>query len=545
MNFKLPIVSLLILLCLQGCAKTAISPAQKAVIVNPGSDEGLKLMNVNGIYTVLKITELASGTNGQTKFVLNRTLSDGERDWQIVKLDKTYFKILNAVSGKALTVVESNKEPVLSDYTGAATQMWSVRAVESSNVVISSKGLSYALTLNTTTKVYPNPDRSYQFSGTMPRNVLESYLSRSMQMYEYCKKDGLTQFGNAIPNRDDDKRMILNTGAKFIGRAIFSFGEDEKFSDPEFIGYAKERITDLHNSDSDIIVQGCIFEIVTTKINNISMPDWVFTTFGQTVITRNFNYNDMLYSSGSRVNQWGTGQSVPDITKLETRMWFYWLAKQYIDAGIEALHFGQVELMAEEDKKNDYAGWKDILGKVRAYAAVNARRQMVICDGHVPSGALKDAGGNLLLDFNSFPLRPKEDGPQAQHNTVLEIGYSDSFYGRSQGGITPSGWSCDHLPYLVELDSYGNTSHIGAAGPEQYDVWGYDEMWWFATQSEVYRNQWLNYARKRVNELDPNGFVIMPGAIAVGIYRANTKSPACPAGGNGEETIKMMWKNFQ
>ncbi|RCH56111.1 hypothetical protein DJ568_05030 [Mucilaginibacter hurinus] len=383
--------------------------------------------------------------------------------------------------------------------------------------------------------------RDYRFKNTMPRNVLESYLSRAIQMYEYGKSDKFTQFGNTINNRDDDKRMIINTGAKFVGRVIFSFGEDEKFKDPNFIGYAKRRVSELHAADPEIIAQACIFEIVTTKINDIAVPDWVFTAFGLPVENRNFKYNDMLYASGSRVNQWAAGQSVPDISRQETRLWFYWLAKQYIDAGIEALHFGQVDLMAETDKNNDYAGWKDILGKIRVYATGHARRKMVLCDGHVPFGGLKDASGNLLLDFHSFPLRPKEHGPQAQHHTILKKGYSDSFYGRSKGGVTPSGWSCQSLPYLVELDSYGNTPHTGSAGPEPYDVWGYDEVNWFASQPEEYRNKWLVYASKRVTELDPNGFVIFTGAAPAGTYRLNTRGANCLNCGNGEKTIKALW----
>lgn len=381
----------------------------------------------------------------------------------------------------------------------------------------------------------------YTFKGNMPRRVLESYLSHAIQMYEYAKADSFTQFKNIIPYRDDDKRMILNTGAKFVGRVVFSFGEDEKYNNSAFLQYAKQRIADLHASDPEIIVQACIFEIVTNKVNNIAIPDWVFKTFGLPVEKRNFNYSAMLYPNGNRVNQWGDGQSVPDITQTETRLWFYWLAKQFIDIGVEALHFGQVELMAETDINNNYSGWKDILGKVRAYAETHARRNMVICDGHVPRGWMKDKSGHLLLDFHSFPLRPKEVGPQAEHNTVLEMGYSDTFYGRSPGGITPSGWNCDSLPYLVELDSYGNTSHIGQAGPEQYDVWGYDEVNWFASQPEAYRNQWLKYAYNRVRELDKAGFMIMPGAAPAGVYRANRKSVACPVGCNGEETIKAVF----
>ena len=58
----------------------------------------------------------------------------------------------------------------------------------------------------------------------------------------------------------------------------------------------------------------------------------------------------------------------------------------------------------------------------------------------------------------------------------LRIGFIDSIYGRSKGGITPSGWRCGHLPYLVELDNWGVSSKPGQAGMGGCWVWGYDEI---------------------------------------------------------------------
>ena len=79
-----------------------------------------------------------------------------------------------------------------------------------------------------------------------------------------------------------------------------------------------------------------------------------------------------------------------------------------------------------------------MLGLVRAYAAKHARRHMVLCDAHVPSGGLV-RDGQLLLDFHSFPLRIKEV-PDKPQEAILKVGFSDGIYGRSKGGMTPSGW---------------------------------------------------------------------------------------------------------
>jgi len=170
---------------------------------------------------------------------------------------------------------------------------------------------------------------------------------------------------------------------------------------------------------------------------------------------------------------------------------------------------------------------------------------MLLCDAHVPGGGIV-ADGVLLFDFHSFPLRIDEV-PEEPGRGVLKMGYLDSLFGRSAGGATPSGWSCEHLPFLVELDNFGRSGrpdeNIGG-----HWIWGCDEISWFARQSEEYRNAWLRYAWNWVREHDPNGWLQMPGSRTLAEpaggkrwYWANTSSEACPEGFNQEETIKAIW----
>jgi hypothetical protein len=231
------------------------------------------------------------------------------------------------------------------------------------------------------------------------------------------------------------------------------------------------------------------------------------------------------------------------MSQLETRMWFLFLAASYIDLGVEAIHFGQVEIMDERDKSHVH--WRDLFSRVRAYAAKHARRHFVLFDAHVPGGGIVHEG-RLLLDFHSFPLRIAEVPGKPQEG-VLKMGHLDTIYGRSKGGMTPSGWSCAQLPYLVELDNYGVSAKPGQPGTP-YFTWGYDEISWFAHQPENYRNDWLRYAWKWLREHDTNGWLQMPGSRTLhapvnGLwwYWANTRSPATPDGFNQEETIKAIW----
>ena len=187
-----------------------------------------------------------------------------------------------------------------------------------------------------------------------------------------------------------------------------------------------------------------------------------------------------------------------------------------------------------------------MLANARRYAAKNARRNFVLCDAHVPGGGLVREG-KLLYDFHSFPLRIEELSEKPRQ-AQLRAGYTDAIYGRSRGGITPSGWSCDHLPFLVEFDNYGRSRQPGDAGMGPFWFWGWDEITWFSRLPESGRNDWLRYAAAWVREHDPDGCVQMPGARCLSgatdgrrWYRVNNSSAATPDGFGQEETVRVIW----
>ena len=128
------------------------------------------------------------------------------------------------------------------------------------------------------------------------------------------------------------------------------------------------------------------------------------------------------------------------------------------------------------------------------------------------------------------------------------MGFSDGIYGRSRGGLTASGWHCEHLPYLVEIDNWGASRHPGGAKMGGIWVWGYDEITWFAHQPPEYRNKWLRDAWAWVRRTDSNGFLEMPGSRTLSSsldgkrwYHANQPGPAVPEGYGQEETIRAIW----
>tara|TARA_B100001121_G_scaffold216124_1_gene189641 strand:- start:256 stop:1446 length:1191 start_codon:yes stop_codon:yes gene_type:complete len=366
-------------------------------------------------------------------------------------------------------------------------------------------------------------NKDYYFDGKISRNVLENYLARS------------STFGSLLHlTLEDDLRMIKNTGVKFAGRAIWMWGGESKIDELVRVGepFAKK----VHAIDPDIILQGAIFEIVSKDVESVKIPPEVFKAFEVPQKVRYFDYEAMLYPFGHRHNHWSKGSSVPDMSRLETRMWFFYVAKRWIDMGIEAIHFGQVEIMDDWDRSHRH--WRDMMQKIRDYATKNARRHMVLTDAHVPSGGIVHKG-KLMFDLHSFPSRPKSVKGQP-YKAILEKGFSDSIYGRSKGGITPSGWKCESLPYIVEIDNFGVSKHPGEfREDDKIHVWGWDEINWFIKQPEDYRNEWLKYAYEWVRKTDKNGYFQLP----LRRFEHYSASMMTKKGMRQEDTIKGIWEN--
>jgi hypothetical protein len=377
-------------------------------------------------------------------------------------------------------------------------------------------------------------ERSYQFDLTISREVLVNYLSRSISM------EGLL---NGRGNLDDNVRMLTHVGAKYIGRSICLWGGEASLL--QNFERARQLVPQVRAADPEMILEACIFEIVTTDVEQVPVPVWAFIALGLPVEKRNFHYEAILYPAAQRRRSWGRNGGVPDVSQTETQMWFYFLAASYIDLGFEGIHWGQMEIMDDNDPHLDH--YARVFALVRAYAAKHARRKMVLCNAHVPSGGLV-RDGELLLDFHAFPLRVKEV-PVHPQEAILQVGYLDSIFLRSKGGRTYSGWQCEHLPYLVELDNYGASKHPGEPGQGNDWVWGYDEISWFANQSKEYRSEWLRYAWNWVRKTDPDGYLEMPGSRTETSplndrrwYFANAPSVAVLEGLGDEEAIRAIWK---
>jgi hypothetical protein len=392
--------------------------------------------------------------------------------------------------------------------------------------------------------------QNYDFTNSMDREKLELYLGRAITMqglmdantcyFPPCTVDPFTYYPIGY---NEDIQMLAKINARFIGRATGMWA-GEWVVNYGFFNYVSSMVNDitLAYQNSNLvkpIIQAGMFEIVSKDVNGIQFSSEVANTYGESV--RYFNFDNMKYSNFPNNQPYKTSYSsdliVPDISKKETQMWFYYLATRYIDNGIEALHFGQVEIMDNEDP-NHIHYW-DLLSKIRKYAKLK-NRGLVLCDGHTKGLYYYNDSKQLLFDFHSYPLRIQEVNSSWGGNNggiaKLDYNYCDAIYGNSKGGKTYFGWECASLPFLVEYDNYGyccDDNNDGTISPNEDKTnqfnngncftWGWDECTWFGKQDEPYRNEWLTYAHYKVKCLDKNGFAQMLGRR--GLTESNVSSP--------------------
>ena len=99
--------------------------------------------------------------------------------------------------------------------------------------------------------------RDFRFNGSMSEEVLRNYLSRSMTtMYL------LTGHGDF----DDNLRLLTNCGVKFAGRAVYQWGREEGGASalPKKLELARANAEKIHRADPELILQACVFEIVSS-----------------------------------------------------------------------------------------------------------------------------------------------------------------------------------------------------------------------------------------------------------------------------------------
>ena len=360
------------------------------------------------------------------------------------------------------------------------------------------------------------------FDGSMPRKVLEYYLAHAASAQWISMSDTL----------DDDIRVILKCGFKFLGRAAGIWKAN--MPDEQHFSLVKQAAEKIHAADPEIILQACIFEAVYEEdLSRTKIPAFVFEAFGLPVEDRCFRHADCIMTPG---------ENMPDISRLETQLWFYYRGKMYIDCGYEAFHMGQIHLYAARDRSYRCIG--KVISMLREYGKAHARRHKVLFDAHSHSIVV---GGRSLLDYNAMPYTryPVLDRPGEKLVLVRE--------GKSGGGISPEGVYEKALPFLYEYDNWGGRDLWAHAHQTEAELawnqwWGGDQISWFACQDEESRNRFLDYTVKWTAVNNPDAFFAFPLMRGLGAsfdgqemtYKLNNRSDACPGGFSQEDAAAAL-----
>jgi hypothetical protein len=401
-------------------------------------------------------------------------------------------------------------------------------------------------------------------ASSLTRSQLDAYLSRSLMMGSWNILQPFS--GDVVSQYADNLRMIANVGAKHVAwAAMFFWSKTSVFDVEASMSIAGWIASGVQAQDPNAIVGAGIFETTSPLVAGIAVPDWVLKEFGQPVVVRNFDWTQMTYLD-QRPSDSNPDTPAIDITRLESRMWYYYWARRYIDLGFEDIDLGEVFTVTQNDIPT-YANYWDLVQRIRKYAAAHARRGFVLLSGQSypadPNGkwdnnngvhGIVSSNGYLALDYLYHGLRPKENANSPQDAVIAN--WQDVPFGKTAGGISPNGWNRAHMPYVVTLDPGGSPNPGVPVGFPS--VWGWSEWDWWVNQSRSYRDKWLWYATAWVAWADPNGHFRVPGMgpggglPGIDWYHANTpwysqSDPGAQArnqwylGFNDEPTIKAIW----
>ena len=319
----------------------------------------------------------------------------------------------------------------------------------------------------------PTGDLMFSKQSDLTSDLVCHYLDRAISHLGYFRGD--------TPRA---REFLRYTGAKYIHWSHDNWGGGV----PDWQELTKE--TDIvHGSEwgRGVVFETGVMECVSRQgIDNVAIPDWLYSLMEQGGVAdkrkpgprgpKYFSYEAMFDREAKDwpkhyVGMWGKDAegrdvaSVPDITMLETQIWYAYVIAEHIDAGFEGVLFGQIGLTGRRDK-----GWAcahALAEFAKRYAAKRAYRRAVFLSSHHHQ---VDYRGKPILTHLSWPSR-------LFYSSRFRHGMECGLYA-TEDGQHPARreflrlLNAPHdLPILIEIDNYGNVGpkHMYAASPEGDD----------------------------------------------------------------------------
>ena len=296
---------------------------------------------------------------------------------------------------------------------------------------------------------------AFSAQSDLKNDLVDRYLSRAISHF--------------LPweSPDRSREFLRNTGTKYVHWSHLLWGGPP----PDFRALARE-IDAVHGSDwgGDVVFEAGVMEIVNRDVTNSApIPDWLYQCMEDLGIDKvrkpgpkgpkYFSYENMFDRNAKDwparyFGRWdkdanGDIASPPDITMLETQLWFAYLISEYIDAGFESIMFGQIGMVGKRDK--GYACTHAMAEFAKQYAAGRGYRHAVFLSTHLSQADYK---GKPIFTHMTWPSR---------------LFYTDRYpFGMECGLNAPEDGvhkcvkeyrallNTPHdLPILIEIDNYG------------------------------------------------------------------------------------------
>ncbi len=208
---------------------------------------------------------------------------------------------------------------------------------------------------------------------------------------------------------------------------------------------------------------------------------------------------------------------IPDITRLEAKMYMFYLAKRYMDCGYRGMNLADVGRYTKND--TDLSHLEGFIKKVKKYSKDSLGYKLTVCGGP----EILKVGNNFLFDYVETSLRAIErtdffpEGSACANDPFQAYISEDDDYcdlpDSDLTGISPDG--CDGtMPILYKLDNHrGLVVEGGAPTSECTNTYGMDEGTWWKNLSEECQIEFFEYYYCNQNELDKKRYFEIPAMI--------------------------------
>jgi hypothetical protein len=337
----------------------------------------------------------------------------------------------------------------------------------------------------------------FESQDSLTQPLLQAYLDRAVVHMNRSTWDGRSQ------------RFYEDTGAKFSHWAALLWSARPARAYWDKITAMADTIHDDPDTADVILEAGVMEAIAERSVNGAEIPDWMLAFLEESGLQSQrlhgpngpgcFSYEAMFDRNAEDwpnhfVGIWSQAehneQSAPDITMLETQLYYAYQIGEYIDAGFEGIMFGQSMMTGARDA--GHAALHALCQFAKTWAGERAYRRAVTLSSHVIEQT--EFEGQPVYTHVTWPTRLSYTdetpfgmwfGPEAEATATR------------QGGaeiVKQLALPID-LPILLEIDNYGR-----GFGPSAVADEGWDEITGFAKKTPEERAAFLRHYYFAVRE---------------------------------------------